>query len=103
MNLNATRHAHCQADHYCHRMPCFEAQLEAHDGPEPVRRNAELCADHLGNMVQSLTAWARNCGLTHGHVIVLAIDPSWPVRTADQARRPRMPPRAIQFAEIPLE
>jgi|HubBroStandDraft_2_1064218.scaffolds.fasta_scaffold119762_2 hypothetical protein len=91
-------YSHCQADHRCNRTPCFEAQLVADGGMLPIHRNAELCADHLGDMVQALTAWARSLGLTRGQVTVLAIDPTWHVRTADQAR----PCKPFQFAAIPL-
>lgn len=94
-------HGHCEADRRCHREPCFEAQLEAQIGLLPIRRNAKLCADHLGDMVQSLTAWARREGLTHGQVTVLAIDPTCPLRAADQAF-PRTLSRAFPFGAIPL-
>jgi hypothetical protein len=93
--------AHCDADHRCHRAPCFEAQLEAQNGALPVRKSAELCANHLGDMVQSLTAWARSRGLTRGQVTVLAIDPTWPSRATGQAIACE-PSRAFRFGTIPL-
>jgi hypothetical protein len=96
-----TFHGHCEADRRCYRAPCFEAQLEAEKGLLSVHRNAELCANHLGDMVQSLTAWARREGLTHGQVTVLAIDPTCPLRAADQAF-PRTLSRAFRFGAIPL-
>jgi len=94
-------HARCEADHRCYRTPCFEAQLKAQVGLLPVHRNVELCADHLGAMVQSLTAWARREGLTRGQVTVLAIDPDYSLRAADQAF-PRTLSRAFEFGAIPL-
>jgi hypothetical protein len=65
----------CQADSACGHPPRFRARLEAASGSQPVRKNAEACADHLGYMVQALTAWARGHHLTEGRLIVLAIDP----------------------------
>jgi hypothetical protein len=83
---------HCEADRRCGRAACFEAQLEARDGGHRVRKNAELCANHLGDMVQSLTAWAREEGITCGQVTVLVIDPCCP----------RTITRTFEFAAIPL-
>jgi hypothetical protein len=100
MTTNAF-HGHCEADRQCHRTPCFEAQLEGQSGVLPIHRNAELCANHLGDMVQSLAAWARREGLTRGHVTVMVIDPTCPLRPADQAT-PRMFSRAFQFGAITL-
>jgi hypothetical protein len=72
--LLSARSARCQSGGSCDRVPCFQARLEAAAGLQPVRRHAELCAEHLGCAVQSLAAWAREQGLA-GKVIVLAIDP----------------------------
>jgi hypothetical protein len=65
----------CQADSACVRPPCFQARLEAVNGTQPVRQNAEACAGHLADMVQALTTWARRQHLTDGQLTVLAIDP----------------------------
>jgi hypothetical protein len=65
----------CQADPLCHRAPYFQARLEATDGPLPVSRHVKLCGVHLGDMVQVLTSWAHEHGLTNGQVTVLIIDP----------------------------
>lgn len=64
---------HCQADQPCDRAPCFQARLQATAGSRRVHRQAELCAEHLGDTVQALAAWAREQGL-EGKVTVLAID-----------------------------
>lgn len=61
----------CQADRRCDRVPCFQVRIEA-VGRHPVRRHAELCAEHLG-AAAALAAWAREQGL-EGTVTVLAID-----------------------------
>jgi hypothetical protein len=77
---------HCQADLFCDRAPCFQARLEAAVGRRPVRRHAELCAEHLGHTVQALATWAREQGLD-GKVTVLAIDQP-PPGQADSLARP---------------
>jgi hypothetical protein len=65
----------CQADSTCERPPRFQARLEAVNGMQPVRKNAEACAGHLTELVRALTAWARDHDLTDGQLTVLAIDP----------------------------
>jgi len=99
--ITSAFHGHCEAYRQCRRAPCFEAQLEAQSGILRIHRNAALCADHLGDMVQSLAAWARREGVTHGTVTVLAVDPTCPLRAADQAI-PRTLSHAFQFSVITL-
>jgi len=65
----------CQADGICERPPRFQARLEAVNGTQPVRKDAEACAGHLTELVRVLTAWARDHDLTEGELTVLAIDP----------------------------
>jgi hypothetical protein len=65
----------CEADTRCARPPRFQARLEAASGTRRVRKNAGACADHLGDMVQALTAWARDHDLTDGQLTVLTIAP----------------------------
>jgi len=65
----------CQAGRACERPPRFQARLEAVNGTQPVRKNAEACAAHLTDMVQALTTWARDHHLTEGQLTVLVIDP----------------------------
>ena len=89
----------CQADPRCDRAPCFQVRLEA-AGRRPVRRQAELCAEHLGTAA-ALAAWARERGL-QGQVTVLAIDQ----RAAGPAGRTARPdgglPSGFAFGVIPL-
>jgi hypothetical protein len=80
----------CQADHGCRRAVCFQVQLEA-AGPHPTRRQADVCADHLGGMVQQLSGWAREGGLTGGRLTIFAVDPA-------AARQPA----GFAFAEIEI-
>lgn len=73
----------CHADGTCCRPLRFQAYLEAADGAEPLCESAEACSDHLGDMVQSLTAWARRQHLAGAQLRVFAID-----RPADGACSP---------------
>jgi hypothetical protein len=62
------------------------AACEGSERGRPVRRYAELCADHLGDTVHALAAWAREQGF-QGKVTVLAIDQPAP----SQADSPALP------------
>lgn len=89
----------CQADPRCDRAPCFQVRLEA-AGRRPVRRQAELCAEHLGTAA-ALAAWARERGL-HGQVTVLAIDQRAAGPADRTARRDDWVPSGFAFGVIPL-
>jgi hypothetical protein len=68
-------HAHtCHADGACCRPPRFQAYLDAADGAGPVHKSAEACSDHLGDMVQALTDWARGHQLSGAQLRLFAID-----------------------------
>jgi hypothetical protein len=70
-----TKQAHpCHADGACGRPARFQAYLDAADGTGPVHRSAEACSDHLGDMVQALTIWARRLQLSDAQLRVFAID-----------------------------
>jgi hypothetical protein len=64
----------CHADGACGRPPRFQAYLDAADGTGPVHTSAEACSDHLGDMVQALTDWARGRRLTGAQLRLFAID-----------------------------
>jgi hypothetical protein len=64
----------CHADGACGRPPRFQAYLDAADGTGPVHTSAEACSDHLGDMVQALTDWARRRRLTGAQLRLFAID-----------------------------
>ncbi len=66
----------CDADSQCLHAPCFQARLTATADRRKVRRQANACAGHVGNLVQALAAWARASDLTDGQLTVLAIDPA---------------------------
>ncbi len=70
-----TKQVHtCQAGGACGRPPRFQAYLDAADGTGPVHRSAEACSDHLGDMVQTLTSWARARQLSDAQLRLFAID-----------------------------
>jgi hypothetical protein len=92
--------SHCQAAGPCPQPPCFHAHLEAQSTPAPVRRTADLCAVHLGDVVHDLTAWAHRAGLTSGQVtvsIITAASGQLPVPAAGQPAS-----GGLAFATIPL-
>jgi hypothetical protein len=95
--LPSSRSLHCQADHDCHRAPCFQARLAASAGRRRVRRRTVLCAHHLGGTVQALTTWARGRGL-EGKVTVLVIEQA----AAGQADRNGKIRCGFAFGTIPL-
>ncbi|MBV9854338.1 MAG: hypothetical protein JOY82_07395 [Streptosporangiaceae bacterium] len=95
--------AACGAEEGCHHAVCFQVQLKA-SGPEPVLRRTDVCADHLGGMVQELSTWARERGLTGGRLTIFAVDPeeSERVKGSGRAQATGRQPAAFPFAEIPL-
>jgi hypothetical protein len=64
----------CHADGACGRPPRFQAYLDAADGTGPVHESAEACSDHVGDMVQALTDWARGHQLSGAELRLFAID-----------------------------
>lgn len=64
----------CHADGTCCRPPRFQAYLDAADRSGPVHKSAEACSDHLGDMVQALTDWARGHQLSGAELRLFAID-----------------------------
>jgi hypothetical protein len=93
----------CPADRCCSRPPCFQARIEATAGHRIIRTSTEVCAEHLGDTVQALIAWARQQGL-HGHLTVL---PTATHGTRDPAS-PDTPPGAalpsgFAFSTITLD
>jgi hypothetical protein len=73
----------CQADRRCDRTVCFQARLEA-VGRHPVRKQAELCAEHLGTAA-AIADWAREQGLD-GKVTVLVIEQAAPGQATGPVR-----------------
>jgi hypothetical protein len=73
--------ASCQAAPACGYPLCFLARFEGSAGQRPVVRAVGLCAGHLGDAVQDLTAWARERGY-EGTVTVLAVGQPPPQRPA---------------------
>lgn len=72
--LRCTRSDTCRAAPGCRRPPRFQAHLY---GSQHVRlpERAEACTSHLGAMVQAMTTWARDYGLTETDLLIVTIDP----------------------------
>lgn len=64
----------CCANGACCRPPRFQAYLDAADSTGPVHKSAEACSDHLADMVQALTDWARGHRLSGAELKLFAID-----------------------------
>jgi hypothetical protein len=89
----------CQADR-CDRMPCF--RVEVHDPPGVVfdGKQADICADHLGETVQDFSRWAAAAELTNGYIQVCVID-SRPDSVGSLPEGALLP-ASWPFANIPL-
>ena len=68
-----TRRLRCLADLACKRATYFQVRFDA-DAPKPVRREADVCADHLDGVVRYLNRWAAEGELTGGLVTILVLD-----------------------------
>jgi len=104
-SLSQIQPSACQADSRCGRPPRFQARLEAADGTRRVHRNAGACADHLGDMIQALTGWARDHDLTDGELTVLTIDPPFAGVTTRRSGHRQPVSRTtlgLAFSTIPL-
>ncbi len=88
-----TRPGSCQAETGCIHPPCFRARLEAgaDSGGELFCEQWESCADHLGDVVQALAAWAWDNRLASARLTVFAVDPA-----------PHGDPQALAFSSILL-
>lgn len=67
----------CQADIACDRIPSFQAHLDAPRGAHRprIQRRTEACGSHLGIMVVTMTAWAREQDLTDANLTILTVQP----------------------------
>lgn len=64
----------CDADPHCRRAVCFRIRLHTQSG-EVLGQSADVCADHLGGLVQELARAARAEGFSDGYLQVCAITP----------------------------
>lgn len=71
-------HETCYKHPGCDRRPSFQASLTAADEPVRVNFDANVCATHLGDVVQMLARKAREHGFADGHVTVSIVDPPPP-------------------------
>jgi hypothetical protein len=88
----------CDASPDCRHASCFQVQLEA-DRP----RQANACAYHVAEVIETLRTWAGERGIIGGQLTILAIEPAAGGRqpggpgAPDDARL-----RGFPFTTIPL-
>jgi hypothetical protein len=75
----------CLADLACKRATSFRVRFDA-DAPKPVRRQTDVCADHLDGAVRYLRRWAAEADLADGQLTVLVLDMTARVRKPDAER-----------------
>jgi hypothetical protein len=75
VGLSARRRADggCLADLACERPARYRVRLDA-DTPKPVRREADVCADHLDGVVRYLRGWATEGDLPDARLTISTID-----------------------------
>lgn len=83
----------------CERSPFFQGRLEATNGSQVVNVQAAACGHHLGDMVHALQASARQNGVLHAQLIVLAVDPT---SCHDSSTLNDLAPSGFLFSAIPI-
>jgi len=63
----------CLADLACKRATRFQVRFDA-DAPKPIRRETDVCVDHLHDVVRYLNRWAAEGELTNGQLTILVLD-----------------------------
>ena len=89
----------CDADAKCLHVPCFQVQLDA-AGPRRAHREANACAYHVPDVIETLRAWAGERGVSDGQLTILAIEPAAGGRQA--SREDQADLRGFAFSTIPL-
>jgi hypothetical protein len=75
----------CLADLACKRATRFQVRFDA-DAPKPVRRQTDVCANHLDGVVRYLNRWAAEADLADGQLTILVLDMAARVRKPDAER-----------------
>lgn len=90
------------ANRCCDSAPYFRARLEKMTDGQEILASTDVCASHLGDAVQNLTAWAQQTNVC-GQVIVLAIGGPEPGRqTGSPGSDERQMPTSFAFSVIPI-
>jgi hypothetical protein len=89
----------CDADNTCLHAPCFQVQLEARR-PRQARRQANACAFHVPDVIETLRVWAGEHDLADGQLTILAIEPAAGGRIPGRPGQPEL--RGFAFSTIPL-
>ena len=63
----------CLADLACKHATDFQVRFDA-EAPKPVRRQTDVCADHLSGVVRYLNRWAAQADLVDGQLTILVRD-----------------------------
>ena len=82
-------------------MPCFQVQLEA-SRPRQAYRQANACAYHVPDVIETLRAWAGEQDLADGQLTILAIELAAGGRIPDRAGQSPPELRGFAFSTIPL-
>jgi hypothetical protein len=69
----------CLADLACKRATRFQVRFDA-DALKPIRRETDVCADHLDGVVRYLSRWAAEAELADGQLTILVLDMAARVR-----------------------
>jgi len=77
----------CDADSKCLHVPCFQVQLDALR-PRQAHRQANACAYHVPDVIETLQAWAGEHDVADGQLTILAIEPTADGRIPGQASQP---------------
>jgi hypothetical protein len=80
-------------------VPCFQVQLDAAH-PRRARRQANACAHHVPDVIETLRAWAGEHGLSDGQLTILAIESAAGGRQPHGEDQPDL--RGFPFSTIPL-
>jgi hypothetical protein len=90
----------CDADATCLHVPCFQVQLDA-ARPRRAHREANACAYHVTEVIETLRAWAGERGVADGQLTILAIEPAAGGRQPNHEDQPDL--RGFAFSRIPLD
>ena len=89
----------CDADATCLHMPCFQVQLDA-ARPRRAHQEANACAYHVPDVIETLRAWAGEHGVADGQLTILAIEPAAGDRQPHREDHSDL--RGFAFSTIPL-
>jgi hypothetical protein len=97
-----SEHSRCHAAEGCAEQAHFQVRLEALLSRRLVVHCDNVCAEHIGELVEGLKAWSRDGGLADAAMTVLAVDPgSESRRAAGDVPGPLWPGFAFSTLALP--